>query len=1120
MKKIIIAILSTMLMTQSIVPVIAEGTLITEFSEEQVIHETNESSEEQTITSFEELEAVESTDANVIEKNEDENNIEEIQEITKDSNIEIVSSNQFLSGVLFTNPYFNAEYGISEPISPGDLGPIIEVGDFTMLQYHLQTPYPARIKLTRRISFPSYEGSAVINIPSGARKELDMNYQTLDAGLYGQIQVNSDYFYLKNGLITGGYSKNTIPSTKQAGGFIYAPRGNWDASLIIENVRHDNPGVPKKGTGGFIVAYGSNIFFKGNNTLNNSNFNVVGGAVTFLDGNFNGQVNRMNGNAGLDNNGDGTINIAFARGKDNERRSADQYKGDRRIYVKSQADVTLTNPDNEGSPTNTNAISNFSVITVDGSLRINSKMTAIQTVASKYRTGGGYSSSDAQTHNGHANIYINEGATFVVNATPTKMSHGNIYSHYTTLNVYKPALFDLRYDYYVHQNFFHVNDPSDMNLYEMDIEVWNIKDKNNNSTPNKTWKDVNTLEVKGFEWVFSRQGKVTAKPNIDGIGNFKILDYSRIRSEGEFPIVIPDSKYNRNDGNYHYGNGDGTENGPKTVDPEGRFFGISHYRNFSPVVNGKVVLQSDTSMTNLMTTTNSKGEWEFDKRELPRKVGWYSLYVIDGEGRTSRKEKVYVTDTIAPKGETKLVKIEEGDKTKLLDASLSIDQDYTYDETSPKDKLRYEYLGLSESERLRIISTVGMHNLTVGIYDEANNELRKNAPVLVYKKGTDPDKLGYIEGHDFEIDKHVFENADLKEKRKLVLEYGDAKAYEYTSQGYNNVTDDLNKFKIDYGTVSSDGKRIPITLSLIINGQVEVVEVINAILVDDSIIIRIHQVEEFYDKNKGNYSDAKIAPKIMDSLVNKTELSMTTIYYPKPKTNASNIIVDDLLENLENQNRIQLERTGYTQVKHKYNDGDLNYSYVAYTKFQFGTFPSLLQYINYNSDPFQQAQEADIYIEYKTQNQFLSVPNLEYGDIDITSKKEETHPLRTQTNGSGPTVGTNQATVINTQKKETWSINLALKDNKIINLDANGSDEIFLGGLIYFRNGQEFDITADAVTLESYKAPNKNDIDLIKNIDFYSQNSNEGIRLKQRIGNTVGNYSGDLIWTLTDSPIP
>lgn len=1108
MKKIIIAILSTMLMTQSIVPVIAEGTLITEFSEEQVIHETNESSEEQTITSFEELEAVESTDANVIEKNEDENNIEEIQEITKDSNIEIVSSNQFLSGVLFTNPYFNAEYGISEPISPGDLGPIIEVGDFTMLQYHLQTPYPARIKLTRRISFPSYEGSAVINIPSGARKELDMNYQTLDAGLYGQIQVNSDYFYLKNGLITGGYSKNTIPSTKQAGGFIYAPRGNWDASLIIENVRHDNPGVPKKGTGGFIVAYGSNIFFKGNNTLNNSNFNVVGGAVTFLDGNFNGQVNRMNGNAGLDNTGDGTINIAFARGKDNERREANQYKGDRRIYVKSQADVTLTNPDDLGSATNTNVISNFSVITVDGVLRIDSKRTAIQTVASKYRTGGGYASSDAQTYNGHANIYINEGATFVVHSTPSKSSHGIIYSHYTTLNVYKPALFDLRYDIYNHQNFYHVNDPSDMNLYEMDIEVWNIKDKNNGSVPNKTWKDVNTLEVKGFEWVFSRQGKVTAKPNIDGLGNFKILDYSRIRSEGEFPIIIPDSKYNRNDGNYHYGNGDGTENGPKTVDPEGRFFGISHYRNFSPVVNGKVVLQSDTSMTNLTTTTNSKGEWEFNKGELPRKVGWYSLYVIDGEGKTSRKEKVYVTDTIAPKGETKLVKIEEGDKTKLLDASLSIDGDYTYDETSPKDKLRYEYLGLSESERLRIISTVGMHNLTVGIYDEANNELRKNAPVLVYKKGTDPDLLGYIEGHDFEIDKNIFTTASEKEKRQYVLQYGGAKAYERIGNGYNDVTADEAKFTMKYGPISSDGKKQPVILNLVINGKVEVTETIYAILVDDSMAINFHFVEMYRYTN-----EAVNKPKVYSDLTNKKEADVVKTYYKRPATSTESINVEELMKKLNSENRLQMDYMGYDRFK-EVNPGKKTTEFAIYYKTNSFSYSHMSETIEYN-DMFHLI-EADVYIRYNTQTLFSDVPHLTYGDIDITDKNEETYELQTPTAGSGPTIGSNRVTVINTAKKKNWSINLAVKDNKIL----NEKNEQFIGGLVYYKNGQEFDITGSPVTLESYYEPVPSKIDLIKDVNFHSQNTDEGIRLKQRMGNSVGNYSGDLIWTLTDSPIP
>ena len=1102
MKKIIIAILSTMLMTQSIVPVIAEGTLITEFSEEQVIHETNESSEEQTITSFEELEAVESTDVNVIEKNEDENNIEEIQEITKDSNIEIVSSNQFLSGVLFTNPYFNAEYGISEPISPGDLGPVIEVGSFGRLKELLELRAPTRIKLTQGFSFPSSESSAVINIPNGARKELDMNFKTLDAGLYGQIQVNSDYFHLKNGSIIGGYSKNTIPSTKQAGGFVYAPSGNWDASLIIENVRHDNPGAPKKGTGGFIVAYGSNIFFKGNNSLNNSNFNIVGGAVTFLDGNFNGQVNRMNGNAGLNNTGDGTINIAFARGKDNERRVADRYKGDRRIYVKSQADVTLTNPDNQGSPTNTNAISNFSVITVDGSLRINSKMTAIQTVASKFRTGGGYSGSDAQTHNGHANIYINEGATFVVHSTPTKMSHGNIYSHYTTLNAYKPALFDLRYDYYIHQNFFHVNDPSDMNLYEMDIEVWNIKDKNNGSAPNKTWQDVNTLEVRGFEWIFSRQGKVTAIPNIDGLGNFKILDYSRIRSEGEFPIIIPDSRYDRNDGNYHYGNGDLMKEEPKKIDPEGRFFGTSRYSDFTPVVNGEVVLQSDTSMTNLRTTTDPNGNWEFDKNQLPRKVGWYSLYVIDNEGRSSRKEKVYVTDTIRPTGEPQLVEIEEGDTSALRDASLSVKG--AEDETTTKENLIFEYVNLPDSERMRIINTPGMHLVKVSVSDEAGNQLLLDAPISVLKKGIDPNKKGYVDGHDFEMDKAEY-NATTN-KRELIIKFGDAKGYELTDQGYKDVTSDSNKFKVTI--ISTVGNKVTVKLSLVINGKEEDSKNIVITLVENSFLIEFHFVEKYNDKYSG-----LISPKIYSNLANKTVAPHANIYYPKPKKGES-VHIPTLMNKLRDENRMQLDYLGYDRFILGTPQNERTKFTIAYdTGFGSTTQVEYEDSILFQSNA--QLKRCLIFVGYTTHTMFAEVPNLTYGEIEVTSKNEETHELE-KMSSNNPNAGTNRVTVVNTSKKANWNINLAVKNNRI----ATQSGEQFLGGLVYYKNGQEYDITGDLITLESYNEPNKNNIDLIKDINFYSQNRNEGIRLKEFMGNSVGNYSGDLIWTLSDAPIP
>ena len=1147
MKKIIIAILSTMLMTQSIVPVIAEGTLITEFSEEQVISETNESSEEQTITSFEELEYEKQTDAqinSIVENEEIEmSETENISEVSK--NEDLISGREYLSKIAYGGQPYRVEYSKLEPTVPVMYPIEYTVDNYQTLKNYLQsTNYPDKIKLTSDIIFPTdRDANALITIPSGVGKELDLNGYTIEAGNRGQIEVQGDYFKIMNGTIIGGYGdeSNVVPSedvrssTYKRGGFIFAPsklnkKGPFlENDIVFENITHRNTDISETGSGGFIAVNTSNLFFKGDNTLTNGNYNIKGGSITFMDGKFVGRVTRQtNKSLGFDSYGrDGTINIGFfGYGTDNYRNVSNQFNGDKRVTVLEDAEVELYNLNKKGHKWYNNCIGNFAVITVDGSLKMYSTYPPLRSILSETHNEGkieeGYIDSKARTYNGLANININEGATFIAEAQESDGTHGTIFTYNTTLNIYQPAEVDIDdMSRNTDHPFFHSGNKnfrspgSSLSIYDTDMAVW-PKNRTNNDNEAIIWTDVIRFENSGFYSFLNglggpSKGRIdAAEPNGIGLGNFNILNYGRLRSEGDFPQVIPDKKYFEKN-IYTIGNGDGVVTGPGVMDENGLFYGTSRFRKLDefgrvvPVVNGEVILRNDLNPNEVYRTqTNQKGEWVMDLSKEKRTVGWYTLMIDDGdrrEGALSRRVKVYMKDNTPPTGKTKLLKIEEGTTESLLNAFYSID--WAKDETSPDDKLTYEYLNLSDQERLRIIATPGLHNLRVGIYDEVGNELRLDAQVLVYKKGTDPDLLGYIEGHDFEIDGNMYKSATLDEKREFAIQLGEAKGFELNGQGYDEVTSDKQKFQMEFESVNVSQKRAPIILKLVINGKVEATKTIYAKLIEDSIVIKIFQVEEFY---KGDPNDAKKSESIYFDLENKLKLKETVVYYPLPKTPGDTINIDDFINKLENENRLQLERQGYKRIIRN------NKEYVAGTSFWGNTFYSFGKEVTYQ--PGIELKRIDIFVEYTPITNFMYVPDLTYGDIEVTNQQEKTHTL--ELSSSGSTTGANRATVINTKKEKDWSINLAVKDNKI----TNEKNEQFIGGLIYFKNGQEFDITGSPITLESYSAPNKDSVDLIKEVNFYSQKTDEGIRLKEKLGNSIGNYSGDLIWTLTSAPIP
>ncbi|MFW8054137.1 hypothetical protein [Vagococcus fluvialis] len=971
--------------------------------------------------------------------------------------------------VLGNEPYL-VEYAPRNP-QPSGLERLsyidVRQNDYGHLKELLETSGPAKIRLSSDITFPTGSSASKITVKNGSNKELDLNGKTLYAGSVGQIIVNTKYFKMKNGTIIGGY-ESSIPTKTQSGGFVYSDNrtSNEDNSLVFEGITHkgnntdSKTGNTDRAAGGFVAAPAGDIFFIGDNTLLNGNFNVKGGNVTFLDGNFKGEVFYSGiSNSSWAATGTGAVNLAFPMyGSYNHRRQkqADQFNGNRRILVEKDAKVELRNNQPNRNDYH-NVIGNWSVLTVTGSLKMYAINPVMRTISSEVNNAGGYAKNDAQTHNGQANIYVNEGATFLGETRDLGDGKGMIYTYNTNLYAYKPNVFDLRY--FGEGPFFfswkHKQPLSNMYLKEMDIGVWD-KSSKGIGNPRTIWQDVQELNVEKFTQDF--QGNVTPA----SMNSFKQNEYSRISNDVTLPKLIPDEKFKLpNTNNYQVRNGEPTFYG--TTDyfyPDGKLVG-------RPAIDAKVELKRGTQVV-ATTTTDFKGEWKFQNfKGLKLPAGNYAVKLTDKDQRYSDDIPLKIVDTLPPEATTKLFKIKKNTPNGLMNPLR--DSILTYkDETSPNSEISFEYLSLdsenpvplSEQERNEILSVAGYYEIPLRVKDKAGNPIIVDAPVIVYNEIVPTNY--FASGVDFTYDYDKWISASENEKKEIVKDanYGNARGYHISGNVVTDITNDSNQFTINIFNPSGGWKPdqpyvIGITAGGIYPAQLSVT------LVRSEVKMSIKQVY------KGNHQEkiySKIDPeeRIDNSL------------------NIYNVKVGDSIQPIiEN-----LEKNYPTEIKLDFDW----YKKIDLSKFVVKVNGVVQPITNVPNENF------ELIFEYEGKTS-LNIFDLDYDKVKITDVNDKREDLKTK----------KDIEIIDTRLKSDWQLKVALADE----IRGGQRNELFIGGLLVEKSNGKVDVIDEDGIIYSLKSSSdkKMKTKLPMNVKLY-----------QDIGNSLGKYEGQILWSLEEVP--
>ena len=894
-------------------------------------------------------------------------------------------------------------------------------------------------------------------------KAINLNGHLLSASTSGHLLVPSGsstkQFKIYNGRMSGGpRSTHSGSETTENSAFFNINR-NTLVDVVFEDISYES----YSNGGMFFYGLGSNIFSLGKITMKTYLQHYRAGNMTFY-GDFNGLAFGNN----LDNEygeSTGGLNLSFGgyaysyRNKfNNGNETMTNENGDRRIYIGKDAHVVLKNTNNQNWYGYNNNIGNFSVLNVDGYLEAEAVGTSLRTTASTTNNKKPYDNL-AGTYNGMANITVNEGASFKISSTSTDpiARWGALYTYNTNIYAYKPKMFDMRY--FSNGNFFYVYPPAlgnvsegNMYLYDQNIGVW-LKDDRGIGNPTQIWQNVSSMSIINFST--SSPGVISSSDSTLNNSTFVLNNYSRISNDVRLPMIVPDDQFIDSKGNVFFNNGDTVFSGSTD------YYLPGDVRVGKPAVNATVTF--NINGTKYTTKTDSEGKWSFTGLNFSNiKAGTTgTLDITDVDQRYGPQITVTLKDTTPPKATPKLIKVLKDSTTGLKDPKEGVG---TYsDETTSKENIKIEFV-TSDEDRAAMLTERGVYEVDIDVTDEAGNTTTVTTPVVVYSPG-ETITTGFVVGKDFEIDYKTWLNATDAERKQFILDaqYGAAKGYTISGDTVTEVTNDPTKTII---TIPNNDWKPKKTYQYTVKVN-SYSQTFNVTLVPSTVNMTVKQVY----KNTDN--------AIYSNLSSKTLVDNTKVYEET---------IDD-------------EFT--TIINNKISSGEFKLNYEGYEVITVTDYKIYQNNQEVIPTPTVVPDE-DFTIVYNYEGQLRFKDNaidLDFGSIPITSDKSITKLSDT----SQDTIA-----IIDTIPGSEWRLKLALPEG--IN-KTDGSQDEFLGNVLYRKSGAEEDITIEP---EDTLIETKQGNDLLNHLDL--KNGEYGMLLQQNVGNLKGSYQGKLVWTLEDSP--
>lgn len=602
---------------------------------------------------------------------------------------------------------------------------VFEIDSETKLIEFLESPISVNGKLTKDVNLNQ---STTIE----SNKRLDLNTKTIrvksgtnDAGKFHLAGTKVTEFTIRNGHIIGGDTRGLGSQSKSIGLISVDDDTGWNLLVQVSDLTHSSQG-------GFFKGTTSKIVFDGDVTLENDQFNVRALNMDFK-GKFKGTTS-ANGSLTMHAKSNGGLNLSF-----NDNKSYDRITMDNRVLnVTKKGNVKLINT-NGKDKSFANNIANFSEINVDGTLDATANSPSLRTIVED-RNRMNYVKEKESV------INVNRGSVFKLK----NLSDGNygvIYSYNLSVSIDNPKEYDMetkgRYLFVTY-----LGNKSKANYTIKNSEIWgSIYD-----TSDSIVRIGNELRLENMVSFIAET--VYIDNNIDE--DFEIQRYNHLTNYLR-PTLIPDKSYKE----------DKTEkyiiaNNATT------FFGTAFYiqpneLNIEKPIKGEFIKLEIPNQQISEITTNSNGEWLFDKLSLEQvKGGTEGKVSMVGFTDPASKVEVTIIDKLPPKVTPKVIKVPVGDTMTLNDPKRGLSS-YS-DETTSKDKLKIDMI-TGKDERDKMVEKPGVYQADIRVTDEAGNATIVTSDVVVYQ-GDNPVTTHFVVGEDMTYDYREWMGLEERDRQK------------------------------------------------------------------------------------------------------------------------------------------------------------------------------------------------------------------------------------------------------------------------------------------------------------------------------------------------------------------